>query len=75
MERKLVAIEIKNGKCVRLLVCKNVDDREFNKLLNEVNANAIKEEDEKNKQRLEMESLKEEIRNLKGEIKLLKGEN
>lgn len=72
---KQVAIKKKNGSCVSVLVCKNVDDREYNELLNEENENKQKELEEKAQLYNEIKELKHEIELLKGEIKFLKGED
>lgn len=82
MEYKLVAIQNKNGSCFSVAICKNVNEQEYNKLVNESVANEQKEELKKAEINFAIASLKNEIDELKKEIyelnetiKVLKGEN
>ena len=70
-----IAVAYEQGKCVMVCVCKMADDKEVNKLINEVNAH--KEAEAKKKQSLkdEIESCKKKIEELEKEVKLLKGED
>lgn len=75
MKVKLVAVEIKDDKtCANMFVCKNVDEQEYNKLLNQVNSH----KQELAREKIELENtineLKETIEKLKDDIKELKGE-
>ena len=74
MGYKLVAYSMKDGTCDALFICKNVDEQEFNHLLNQYNANRRKQADEKNALELKIKKNEEEILNLKNQIKFLKGE-
>lgn len=75
MEKKLVAISTKDEKCTCLCVCKNVDDKEYKKLLNEF----LESEREKSREKEKLEEfcskIIDEIVKLKKEIKILKGED
>lgn len=73
--KKSVAVKIKNGTCVSLSICKNVDELEYNKYLNECSEyeqEQVKKENEKNEYVL---SLEKRIEMLEQEIKVLKGED
>ena len=72
---KQIAIKKENGSCVSVLVCRNVDDREYNEMLNEENEHKQKELEEKEQLYKQIEELKNEIELLKVEIKFLKGED
>jgi esterase/lipase len=75
MDYKLVAIGKKEDRCHELLICRTVNEKEFNKLKNE----AVAYEQEQAKEKSEfldvIASMKNEIEELKKEIAILKGEN
>lgn len=75
MDYKLVAIGKKEDRCCELLICRTVNEKEFNKLKNE----AVAYEQEQTKEKSEfldvIASIKNEIEELKKEISILKGEN
>lgn len=74
MAYKLIAYSLKNGKCVALLECKNVDEREYNKLANELIQKEDKEQQEKVALNKRIDTLEGKVKELINEIKKLRGE-
>lgn len=79
---KQVAILVENGSCVSLSLCKVVNDKEYNQLLNQVSAFKHTKELEKQEEVdahnclcEKIKTLECEIEELKHEIKVLKGED
>ena len=72
--KKLVACLLENGSCTYVMVCKNVDEKEYQKLVNETLQHKEKELREKNDLIQRLSSLENEVSVLKNEIKVLKGE-
>ena len=71
---KTVAIKKENGLCSLVLVCNTVDEKEYNRLLNEqemIEQGKLKDQYELLKK---IDDLVKEVNNLKQEVKLLKGE-
>ena len=72
--KKLVAVLLENNTCSSLLVCKNVDEREYQKLLNETLKHKEQELKEKEELNNRVSKLEQKIDTLEHEIKVLKGE-
>lgn len=74
MDKKLVAILTEDGKCKSVLICKNVNEKEYNKLFNEYLESEREKSIEKQKLIDFCSLITDEIVKLKKEIKILKGE-
>lgn len=75
MKVKLVAYKKENGQIVSIYECKNVDDREYNEMLNQEIVYKQLEFEKDKELLLLIEKLSERLETLEHEIKVLKGED
>lgn len=75
MKVKLVAYKKENGQIVSIYECKNVDDREYNEMLNQELAYKQLEFEKEKELLLLIEKLNDKLKQLEHEIKVLKGED
>lgn len=75
MNYKLVALKKVNGSCTEILTCTNVDERQLNELINEVNKYEVSEQVKKEELERTIEELKEKVKSLEKQVKELKGED
>lgn len=72
--KKLIACLEKNGKCVLVLKCRNVEETQYTKMINQQCEYEQEQLKEKRVLNEKIIALEENIELLKKEIKLLKGE-
>lgn len=75
MKVKLVAYKKENGTCLSVFECKNVDEKEYNQMINEEYVNKQKEIEKWELVYKKLEELEQQNELLKKEIKFLKGED
>lgn len=75
MKVKLVAYKKENGQIVSIYECKNVDDREYNEMLNQEIVHKQLEFEKEKELLLEIKKLNDKLEQLEHEIKVLKGED
>ena len=74
MKYKLIAYSLKQGKCHRVLTCKDVDKAELDKLKQEEEESIQNEIKEKEELYATIQAMQDKIASLEYEIKVLKGE-